>query len=163
MFGTTDRAVVERKCRENGLDPAWGPGGRLKLTRVQPALKPHPVTGEAVWFNHSQVFHPSAAPAEYRRIAQRMGPVPYAVLSRVAEAAVRVKARTQGEEQAMHCTYGDGTPIPDRDMDAVRDAIWHNQVFFRWRKGDVLILDNDAVAHARMPYTGPRTVAVCWA
>ncbi|MFT3766460.1 MAG: alpha/beta fold hydrolase [Minicystis sp.] len=164
MFRTTDRAVVEEKCRENGLTPEWGPNGRLKLTNVQPAVKPHPVTGEAVWFNHSQVFHLSAVPAEYRKIAQRMGPVPYAGLALVAEAAVRLKTRTQGvEEQAMHCTYGDGTPIPDSDMDAVREAIWTNMVFFKWRKGDVLIIDNDAVAHGRMPYNGPRTVAVCWA
>jgi alpha-beta hydrolase superfamily lysophospholipase len=164
MFGTSDRAVVEEKCRANGLEPTWGPGGRLRLTSVQPALKPHPVTGEAVWFNHAQVFHLSAVPAEYRRIAQRMGPVPYAGLAAVAEAAVRLKARTQPpEDQAMHCTFGDGTPIPDVDMDRVRDAIWKNMVFFPWRAGDVLILDNDSVAHGRMPYRGPRTVAVCWA
>src|SRR5206468_119790 len=111
---------VEEKCRENGLEAEWGPGGRLRLTNVQPALKPHPVTGEAVWFNHTQVFHLSAVPAEYRRIARRMGPVPYAGLAAVAEAAVRLKARAQGaEDQAMHCTFGDGTPIPDEDMDRV--------------------------------------------
>ncbi|APR84543.1 Hypothetical protein A7982_09892 [Minicystis rosea] len=164
MFRTTDRAVVEEKCRENGLTAEWSSNGRLKLTNVQPAVKAHPVTGEAVWFNHSQVFHTSAVPAEYRRIAERMGPVPYAALSLVAEAAVQLKVRTQGvEEQAMHCTYGDGTPISDSDMDAVREAIWTNMVFFKWRKGDVLVIDNDAVAHGRMPYNGPRTVAVCWA
>jgi hypothetical protein len=163
MFRTTDRAEVEAKCRENGLDPTWGPNGRLRLTNVQPAIKMHPVTGEAVWFNHSQVFHLSAVPAEYRRIAARMGAVPYAGLALVAEAAVRLKARQGAEEQAMHCTYGDGSPIPDSDMDAVRDAIWKNMVFFKWRKGDVLIIDNEAVAHGRMPYDGPRTVAVCWA
>jgi pimeloyl-ACP methyl ester carboxylesterase len=164
MFRTTDRAVVEQKCRENGLEAEWGAGGKLRLVNTQPALKAHPVTGEAVWFNHSQVFHLSAVPAEYRRIAKRMGPLPYAGLAAVAAAAVRLKSRTQGPgDQAMHCTYGDGTPIPDEDMDKVRDAIWSNLVFFKWRKGDVLMIDNDAVAHGRMPYRGPRTVAVCWA
>ena len=63
----------------------------------------------------------------------------------------------------MHCTYGDGSPIADGDMDRVRDAIWKNMVIFRWRNSDVLVIDNFAVAHGRMPYRGPRVVEVCWA
>ena len=123
------------------------------------------MTGEPVWFNHAQVFHLSAVPAEYRRIAARAGRSSATRRSpRVAEAAVRLEARAAGaEDQAMHCTFGDGTPIADDDMDAVRDAIWKNMVFFKWRRGDVLVIDNDAVAHGRMPYAGPRTVAVAWA
>ena len=63
----------------------------------------------------------------------------------------------------MHCTHADGSPIADADMDAVRDAIWKNMVFFKWRKGDVLVIDNDAVSHGRMPFRGPREIAVAWA
>ena len=48
-------------------------------------------------------------------------------------------------------------------MDRVRDAICKNMVFLKWRKGDVLVIDNDSVSHGRMPYQGPRTVAVAWA
>ena len=122
------------------------------------------MTGEPVWFNHAQVFHLSAAPAEYRRIAARQGQIRYAALATVAEAAVRVKSRTISDlDQAMHCTYGDGTPISDGDMDRVRDAIWKNMVFFKWRAGDVLMIDNAAVAHGRIPYEGTRQVAVAWA
>ncbi len=164
MFGTTDRAAVARACRDNGFDLTWKPDGGLRLVNVQPAAKAHPVTGAPVWFNHAQVFHLSAVPAEYRRIAARQGQLRYAALARVAAAAVRVKQRTTADEdQAMHCTHGDGTPITDADMDAVRDAIWENMVFFKWRRGDVLVIDNDAVAHGRMPYSGPRVVAVAWA
>ena len=68
-----------------------------------------------------------------------------------------------GNKISQGVTFGDGTPIPDEDMDQVREAIWKNMVFFKWRRGDVLIIDNDAVAHGRMPYRGPRAVAVCWA
>ncbi len=164
VFSTTDRAAVEARCRDNGFDFAWGPRGRLRLTNVQPAQRPHPVTGEPTWFNHAQVFHLSAVPDEYRRIAERQRPLPHAALAAVAGAAVRLRGALQGPmDQAMHCTFGDGTPIPDGDMDKVRDAIWKNMVFFPWRKGDVLVVDNDAVAHGRMPYRGPRTVAVAWA
>jgi pimeloyl-ACP methyl ester carboxylesterase/alpha-ketoglutarate-dependent taurine dioxygenase len=164
MFHTTDRDVVARACEENGFDLTWKPDGGLRLVNVQPAVKKHPVTGEPVWFNHAQVFHLSAVPAEYRRIATRQGQLRHAVLAGVAGAAVRIRRRTTAdEEQAMHCTHGDGTPIAEADMDALRDAIWKNMVFFKWRLGDVLVIDNDAVSHGRMPYAGPRQIAVAWA
>jgi hypothetical protein len=63
----------------------------------------------------------------------------------------------------MHCTYGDGSPIPDADMRAVREAFWRNMVFPKWQRGDVVAIDNHAVAHGRMPYRGPRRIAVAWA
>jgi pimeloyl-ACP methyl ester carboxylesterase/alpha-ketoglutarate-dependent taurine dioxygenase len=164
MFGTTDPAAVARACAANGFDLTWKNDGRLRLVNVQPAVKKHPVTGEPVWFNHTQVFHLSAVPAEYRRIATRQGQLRYDGLARVADAMLAMKRRrVSDDDQAMHATFGDGTPIPDADMDAVRDAIWKNMVFFNWRKGDVLVIDNDAVAHGRMPYTGERVVAVAWA
>ncbi len=163
MFNTRDRAEAERLAAKNGFDATWTAGGGLRLTNTQPAVRKHPLTGEPVWFNHAQVFHLSAVPDEYRRIARRQGKLRYAALARVAEAAVALKARSPIEDQAMHCTYGDGSPIPDADMDQVRDAIWKNMVFFKWRPGDVLIIDNDSVSHGRMPYVGPRTVAVAWA
>ncbi|MGH8196218.1 MAG: TauD/TfdA family dioxygenase, partial [Woeseiaceae bacterium] len=32
---------------------------------------------------------------------------------------------------------------------------------FRWEVGDVLLLDNMTVSHAREPYKGPRDIVVC--
>jgi hypothetical protein len=164
MFGTTDRARVEELCRENGFDHQWKPGGQLRLTNTQPAMSRHPITGETIWFNHSQVFHMSAVPDEYRRIAVRQRPLRNTALRLFAETMIALKRRTQApEDQAMHCTYGDGSAIPDADMDRVRDAIWKNMVFVPWRRGDVVAIDNYAVAHGRMPYSGPRRVMVAWA
>lgn len=153
MFHTRDRARVEAVCAEHGLVPEWGERGRLRLTNAQPAFRDH--RGERAWFNHAQVFHPSAAAGEYRRIGQRLG-ARYALLSLVARAASRF-------QRGMNCTFGDGTPISAREMEHVRDAIWKNLVAFRWEQGDVLAIDNLAVSHGRMPYRGPRKVAVCWA
>ncbi|MFZ5475151.1 MAG: TauD/TfdA family dioxygenase [Myxococcota bacterium] len=157
MFGTTDRDVVERRCAEEGFAPAWEPDGTLRLVHTRPAAKPHPRTGEPTWFNHSQVFHKDAAPAEYDRIASRLG-AKWRAWGWLARALLATRRR-----HAMDCTYGDGSPIPAADMDAVRDAIWKNLVAFPWERGDVLAIDNDAVAHGRMPYRGERLVAVAWA
>jgi alpha-ketoglutarate-dependent taurine dioxygenase len=164
MFGTTDRSAVEARCRANGFRFTWRPGGLLRLEHEQPAARPHPVSGEPVWFNHSQVFHLSAAPDEYRRIVdKRLDFIEVKILARVASTMVALKRRlVRTEDQAMHCTFGDGEEIPDRAMDAVRDAIWSNMVFFPWRRGDVLVIDNARIAHGRMPYRGPRKIVVAW-
>ena len=46
--------------------------------------------------------------------------------------------------------YGDGTPIPPDEMAEIRRATWDHSVLFRWKKGDVLVLDNILTAHGRM-------------
>lgn len=163
MFDTTDRAVVEAKCAEAGLECTWEDDGRLRLSNTQAATRNHPQTGETVWFNHSQVFHLSAAQGEYKRILSRIPLLRYQFLKCVAGIGVIAKRLRGGAlEHPMHCTYGDGSEIPDSDMERVRDAIWRNLKVFRWRTGDVLMIDNFAVSHGRMPYQGPRQVVVCW-
>lgn len=163
IFRTTDRNEIEKRCRDLQFECTWKPGGMLRLVHTQPAVRPHPVTGEPVWFNHSQVFHLSNAPGEYRRILQRQDWIELHFLKLLSKSIVFSKKHfTKTEDQAMHCTFGDGTPIPDGDMEAVRDAIWQNMVIFPWQRGDVLAIDNAAIAHGRMPYRGPRIVAVAW-
>jgi alpha-ketoglutarate-dependent taurine dioxygenase len=164
MFGSTDRDVVEAKCRDNGFEWRWRDGGALQLTNTQPAFARHPATGATVWFNHSQVFHLSAANGELRRVGRRPGQWRSALLARAVDVVTAVKARlTDPESLPMHCTYGDGRPIPDADMEAVRDAIWANLVAYPWERGDVVAIDNRRVAHGRLPYRGDRRIAVAWA
>ncbi len=47
----------------------------------------------------------------------------------------------------------EGRPVPVLTSDADR-------VFIASQKGDVVAIDNFAVSHGRMPYQGPRAVAV---
>jgi len=164
MFLTTDRAAVEAKCREEGFQVEWRPNGGLRLISTQPVYRDHPRTGERVWHNHTQVFHLSAAAGEYRRIARLRPTWRHRGLALVTRALVGAqRALRAADDQAMHCTYADGHEIPDADMEHVRDLIWRHLVITPWRRGDVLAIDNHSVAHGRLPYRGPRQVAVCWA
>jgi hypothetical protein len=45
-------------------------------------------------------------------------------------------------------------------MDHLRAAYRRETVSFPWQKGDLLMLDNMLVAHARDPFSGPRRVLV---
>ena len=56
--------------------------------------------------------------------------------------------------------YGDGAPIDDATVSEIGELYERTAVRFRWQEGDLLMLDNMLVAHARDPFTGPRKIVV---
>ncbi len=164
MFSSADRATVEKKCLEQGFEVSWQGKDKLRLVSYQPAFRRHPQTDEEAWFNHVQVFHLSAASGEYSRIADLRPNLKNRGLSALIKVATEVKGRLNDPSSlALHCTYRDGTEIPATDMEHVRTLIWQNMVRPTWHKGDVVCIDNNSVSHGRLPYSGPRDIAVCWA
>ena len=164
MFLTSDRSVVEAKCRAEGFEPSWTADGGLRLVSTQPITRMHPATGIPVWHNHVTTFHLSAAPGEYRRIYALRPTLRNWFFWQLARVLTVLQRRTKAcDELAMHCTYRDGSEIPEADMEALRDVIWKHMVIVPWRRGDVVAIDNYAVSHGRLPYQGAREVAVCWA
>lgn len=164
MFLTTDRNAVDARCRAEGFEPTWLSGDALRLVSTQEVTRVHPSTGAPVWHNHSSTFHLSAAAGEYARIHELRPTLRswfFWQLSRTLSAWQRL--RRHPDEMAMQCTHRDGSEIADSDMEAVRDAVWRHMVVFPWQRGDVVAIDNYAVAHGRLPYQGPRNIAVCWA
>ena len=139
VFQTTDRTQVEQYCRKAGYDFEWRDQNRLRTRRVAPAVARHPRTGERVWFNHAAFFHVSTL-----------------------EPAVRDALRAQfaDEDLPNQTYYGDGTPIEDSALDAIRGAYSEETVKFPWQPGDVLAMDNMLAAHGRTPYVGPRKILV---
>jgi alpha-ketoglutarate-dependent taurine dioxygenase len=139
VFQTEDRTKVELYCRNAGYQFEWRDSGRLRTRRIAPAVATHPQTGEKIWFNHAAFFHVSTL-----------------------EPAVRDSLRAQfaDEDLPNHTYYGDGSPIEDAALDAIREAYYAETMKFPWRPGDVLALDNMLAAHGRMPYVGPRKILV---
>ncbi|HEY0735646.1 MAG TPA: TauD/TfdA family dioxygenase [Herpetosiphonaceae bacterium] len=139
VFQTSDRAAVDEYCRHAGITTEWREGDRLRTRRVGPAIGQHPVTGEQVWFNHATFFH---------------------VTTLEPQIQAALLAQFQPEELPNNTYYGDGTPIEDEVMAALRAAYEQETVIFPWQRGDVLMLDNMLVAHGRSPFTGSRQVLV---
>ncbi|KAF2790237.1 hypothetical protein K505DRAFT_251638, partial [Melanomma pulvis-pyrius CBS 109.77] len=52
--------------------------------------------------------------------------------------------------------YGDGGLIPKRYFESAVEIIKETRSLVSWKKGDVILLDNLAVQHAREPWTGER-------
>lgn len=138
-FQTDDRAEVEAHCRGLGIEWEWKPGDRLKTTEVLPAAIWLPSVQRPAWFNQAHLFHVS-----------NLAPV-------VREALLEA---VPADDLPRHAHYGDGEPIPDGHLDAVRAAYEACVVRFPWQRDDVTLLDNRRVCHGRDPYTGPRRVLV---
>lgn len=142
VFNTADRQAVEAYCRPRGIECLWKHDGELRTRQRCQATARHPRTGEAVWFNQAHLFHVSNLPPDVRE----------ALLEIVDE-----------DDLPRNVYYGDGSPIEAELLDDVRGVLEAEKVSFAWQSGDVLMLDNMLVAHARAPFEGPRKVIVAMA
>ena len=59
--------------------------------------------------------------------------------------------------------YGDGTRIEDAVVAEISALYEQQAVRFQWQAGDVIVVDNMLVAHARDPFEGARKVLVAMA
>jgi alpha-ketoglutarate-dependent taurine dioxygenase len=138
-FQTDDPADVEAYCTRVGIEWEWKPGDRLKTTEVLPAAIWLPSAGRPAWFNQAHLFHvTNLAPAVRDALLQAV----------------------PADDLPRHAHYGDGEPIPDEHLEAVRAAYDACLVRFPWRRDDVTLVDNLRVCHGRDPYTGDRKVLV---
>ena len=142
VFRTEDKAEVEAYCRANAIEFEWLKGDQLRTRAVRRAAMEHPETGEMVWFNHATFFHVSTLPE-----------------------TIRESLHQEFDEQHLpsNTYYGDGEPIEPEILDELRSIYRSETVSFPWQKGDLLMLDNMKVAHAREPYEGERRVLVAMA
>ena len=139
-FETTDRQEVERYCASADMAFEWRGDGRLRVSQVRPAVIHHPRTGEEVWFNQADQFHPSTHPPE------------------IAEALLSVYQDVHDLPQ--NAFFGDGGALDPASLEAVRAAARAAMVPVAWREDDLLMVDNVLAAHGRMPFTGPRKILV---
>ena len=138
-FETDDRKTVEDYCREADVKFVWKTNGGLRLSQTRPATAKHPATGEEVWFNQADGFHPSALDAE------------------TYESLI---STTDEEDFRLNSRFGDGSPIDVAMLEHIREVLKNEMVIFSWQTGDVLVLDNLLAAHGRMPFAGERKVVL---
>jgi len=60
-------------------------------------------------------------------------------------------------------TFPDGTPMPEASMTILEEVFEKLAIDFRWRKGDVVMVDNRQALHGRRPFSPPRRImaALC--
>jgi len=139
-FETTDRSVVEAYCESNDIEFRWE-GDFLFLSQIGKGVAEHPATGEKVWFNQANQFHPSSLPDDIYRMLKIM------------HAADR-------RRYPQYASFGNGDEIPEDFLKQVTELQFEHAFKFPWDRGDVLMLDNMLMAHGRMPFAGERKIYV---
>lgn len=138
VFQTDDRSEVGAMCSAAGIEVHWE-GDLLRTRQAAQATVQH--RGRRVWFNQASLFHPAS-------------------LKPSAEEALR---QSVGDRLPRNACYGDMTPISADDIAVIREAFQCTSWLRQWKANDVLIVDNVAVAHGRMPFRGERSVLVAMA
>jgi alpha-ketoglutarate-dependent taurine dioxygenase len=137
VFRTEDRGVVADFCKSHDIAHEWLDATTLRTSQICQGTALHPVTKERVFFNQAHLFH----------------------LSSLSDAAAKSMLQVFGPDKLPRQTFfGDGTDIPDEDLNKVRAAFAKSSITFPWKAGDILLLDNMQFAHGRRPFKGTRRV-----
>lgn len=139
-FETDDKNKVEEFCKQANVQFDWKADGGIKLTQPSKGILTHPITGDKVWFNQIDQFHPSHLNKEI-----------YETLMMMYE---------KEDELPMYVSFGDGTKITEEMVMEIRRTVDNHSIANPWQQGDLLMLDNVLVAHGRKPYQGDRKVLV---
>ena len=139
-FGTESRGDVEAFCRENGIAVQWIGDKQLRTEQLVQGTAWHPVTRAPLWFNQAHLFHASSQGKEVM--------------------AMLLDILGDARNLPRHVFYGDGTPLEDSVLDAIRGVLAEEAVKFPWQPGDIVMLDNMLAAHAREPFDGERKIVV---
>ncbi|HEY1353971.1 MAG TPA: TauD/TfdA family dioxygenase [Ktedonobacteraceae bacterium] len=142
FFQTSSKASVEAYCRRAGLAFEWRGENQLTTRQICPAVVRHPRSGDLLFFNQIQLHHISCLDADVRD---------------------SMLAMFKEEELPRNVYYADGTPIADTLVAEISALYDQQAVRFQWQPGDVILLDNMRVAHARDPFAGTRKILVAMA
>lgn len=137
VFQTDSKQAVEAFCAEREIECEWTSTGNLRTKQVCQSFASNPRTGDTVWFNQAHLFHPSSLSPATREAMEELLDV---------------------NDLPRNATYGDGSSLEESALANIRHAFEQESTQFKWEKGDILILDNMRVSHARTPFRGQRRV-----
>jgi alpha-ketoglutarate-dependent taurine dioxygenase len=135
IFQVENKEDAEEQCRLNGIQYSWS-GDILELTWKGTAIRQHPNTGEEIWFNHAFFFNKYSYSEDFLSIVDSDNELPFSTY------------------------YGDGSSISKQEYDEIKKAYEISRVDFLWQKGDLLMVDNYYISHARNSYEGDRQILV---
>jgi len=140
VFETEDKKSVEQKCEANEFKFKWQQNDWLKISQERPAVMCHPTTQEKVWFNQAHLydFNPKLL-GWWRYFGAKI---------------FYIRKHMRLHEVA----FGDGSKIPREDLYHILKKLDENTVYFKWQKGDLLVLDNVLTMHGRATFKNERRI-----
>ena len=139
FFHATDKKTVEKMCTDSGSEFEWKADGGLRVINRSPGIVKHPKTKEEIFFNQVQIHHIYCVDEDTRD---------------------GLRALFDEQDLPRNVYYGDGSTISDETMQHLGEVFEKICVRFTWQKGDMIMLDNMLVTHARDTFEGARHIVV---
>lgn len=149
-FNTEDRGEIDAAAAELGIETEWLPDGFLKAETILPAIVVHPETGEHCL--NAQFINAQSLITGIRRIGSRYNPA--------VKAFFEWYIRKQFRKPTVHYRTRPvaGEDFTDAEYQQISETVNDCATLFRWREGDILLIDNIKVAHGRMNVKGERRI-----
>lgn len=149
-FGTRDRTAIEAFCREYDIRPSWIGDKFLRAETVLPAVAIHPDTGRRCL--NAQFINAHSLISGIARIAKRY-PAPMRLL-------FNTYIRFQYGKPTVHYSSkpANGHDFTAAETAEIDRAIHGSSTVFKWRRGDMIVIDNVRAAHGRLNVKGPRRI-----
>ncbi|SFA59304.1 Taurine catabolism dioxygenase TauD, TfdA family [Pedobacter suwonensis] len=139
-FETSDSHQVETYCKNYNITYQWSENGSLRLLQPSRGIIYHRTTGECVWFNQIDQFHPV-----------HLGDELYEIMQSMYEST---------EDFPMNVKFGDDTPIEEAMVHEILHTIEEVTVAPTWSINEFLVVDNELISHGRNQFSGERKVLV---
>ena len=156
-FSTNDKNEVEQSLRASHYDFKWGYHDELSIKTYPPAVLTHPVTRKKC-----VNLLLSNGLSEFRTLS--MFKKRYSLFVRLCMELLTTIVVLRGKGISLTKLYDhDGRKLPYQTTKELHKAFWDSSVIFRWKKDDLLIIDNITAAHGRMNFSGSRRILACLA
>jgi alpha-ketoglutarate-dependent taurine dioxygenase len=162
MFGTTDLQKINEIAKKNRFTLDWQGGESLLITNDQKGFRKHDLTGVTAWHNHIQTFHVDSAVHEVWNIFKKQKTFRSLGVAVLLSILTLIKKLNGPAAYDVHVTYGNGDEFESKEIKELCQLFWSNLVAYPWQKGDLLLIDNFAVSHGRLPFKGERRILVGW-
>jgi len=139
-FETIDKRKMESICDAYNIEYKWKENDAVQLRQKSKGIITHPVTGERVWFNQIDQFHP-----------HQLGKEVYEALMAMYDS---------NDELPTYVSFADGEEISREIVVDILATIDKLTVYPAWKKNQLLMVDNVLASHGRNWYTGDRKVVV---
>ena len=162
MFPGLSRKEAEVAAREKGYEPSWLRDGSLRLSHVVGSpFRSHPSDGAEAWHSHLTNLHVTTAwAAELGKAARHLRAPSYVLRSLVFSALygsglAEKLLHVMGSEVGAKVVEAE-TGAAVVDVEYVRALMDKFTSTHQHEDGDVIVLDNFRVGHARNPWDGSR-------
>lgn len=154
VFGTDDKEFINSLCQTTGTIPHWGKNDDLILETNTIPYTIHPVTGEKCLT--IQLINQYGVSNDLKIHRKLLGVSPYQIFIVIGSLLAHLMFKLKIAQ--IRVCFGDGECL-DKDTSLyLWNLIWRHSVVFKWRKNDILVLDNIKTAHGKMLVFQPRKI-----